>query len=294
MLKKLTERSLKIYFRDRTSVFFSLLSVIIVIVLYILFLAELQVNSVNQATGHVIPRDNLSYLINSWILAGLLSVTTVTSTLGALGTMVHDRERKIIMDFKSSPISGMIYPVSSVVTAFIVGGVISIISFAIYGAVIFAGTGHYFSVEQILKCFGLICLSSLMNASLMGFMVSFFKSSSALSSASIIIGTLIGFLNGLYVPMGSLPEAVQVFLKGLPFGHIASLFRQVLMTESLDLCFKDAPMQLREDYMTVFGVRFEWGDKIIGANFSAIFIIIVFAVSISLFFINYKRKKEEF
>ncbi len=140
MFRKLTSRNLKLYFRDRTSVFFSLLSVLIIIVLYVLFLAELQVDSVNQATNNMIPKDDLSYLIYSWILAGLLSVTTVTSTLGALGNMVNDRETRIIMDFKSAPIPGMVYPVASVVSAFVVGTIISLISFIGYSVYIFAST----------------------------------------------------------------------------------------------------------------------------------------------------------
>lgn len=293
MFRKLTSRNLKLYFRDRTSVFFSLLSVLIIIVLYVLFLAELQVDSVNQATNNMIPKDDLSYLIYSWILAGLLSVTTVTSTLGALGNMVNDRETRIIMDFKSAPIPGMVYPVASVVSAFVVGTIISLISFIGYSVYIFASTGYGFTIEQILQSIGLIALSSLMNAALMGFMVSFFKSNSSFTSASLIVGTIIGFVNGLYIPIGSLPEIVGNVIKFLPFGHIASLFRQVLMTGSIDLVFEGAPQEVRDGYITKFGVQFEWDGKMLGPEVSILFILLVFFVSLLLFFVNYRRKGEE-
>lgn len=293
MLRKLIYRNSRLYFRDRTSVFFSMLAVLIVIALYILFLAKLQVDAVNQQTNGVLNGDDLSYLINSWILAGLLSITTLTSTLGALGTMVNDRENRIVMDFKSSPLSSMTYPVSCVITAFTVGSIISVLSFAVYGGYIYFGTGYFFSIEMVLKCLGLICLSAMMSAALMGFMVSFFSTNSAYSSASLIIGTTIGFLNGLYVPMGVLPETVQSVLKFLPFGHIASLFRRALMQESVDLCFKNAPMSVRDSYTRDFGVVLDWNGSEISWPISIIFILGVLLVSLILFFINFRRKKNE-
>ncbi len=293
MLKKLIYRNSGLYFRDRTSVFFSLLSVLIVIALYILFLAKMQVDSVNQQTNGLLKGDDLSYLINSWILAGLLSITTVTSTLGALGTMVNDRVNRIVMDFKSSPLSAMTYPVSCVITSFAVGAIISVISFVVYGAYIYFGTGYLFGIGMILKCLGLICLSAMMNAAFMGFLVSFFSTNSAYSSASLIIGTVIGFINGLYVPMGGLPETIQSVLKCLPFGHVASLFRRVLMQESIDLCFKNAPVSVRESYTRDFGVVLDWNGNEISSYISITFILIVSLVSLVLFFINFRRKKQE-
>lgn len=293
MLKKLIYRNSSLYFRDRTSVFFSLLSVLIVIALYILFLAKMQVDSVNQQTNGLLKGDDLSYLINSWILAGLLSITTVTSTLGALGTMVNDRANRIVMDFKSSPLSAMTYPISCVITSFAVGAIISVISFVVYGAYIYFGTGYLFDIGMILKCLGLICLSAMMNAAFMGFLVSFFSTNSAYSSASLIIGTVIGFINGLYVPMGALPETIQSVLKCLPFGHVASLFRRVLMQESIDLCFKNAPVSVRESYTRDFGVVLDWNGNEISSYISITFILIVSLVSLVLFFINFRRKKQE-
>lgn len=293
MLKKLIFRNSRIYFRDRTSVFFSMLAVLIVILLYILFLAKLQVDSVNEQTNGLLNGDDLSYLINSWILAGLLSITTVTSTLGALGIMTNDREKRIVMDFKSSPLSIMTYPVACVVTSFIVGTLISVMSFAVYGVYIFIDTGYFFGIEIILKCLGLIFISAMMNAALMGFMVSFFSTNSAYSSASLIIGTTIGFLNGLYVPMGALPDTVQTVLKCLPFGHIASLFRRVLMQDSIDLCFKNAPASALNDYTNSFGVILDWNGKEISLTISILFVVAVLVVSLLLFFVNFRRKRKE-
>ena len=186
---KLISRNIKLYFRNRTAVFFSLLSVLIVIILYVLFLSNIQVESVNEQLNGTISEKDISYLINSWVLAGLLSITTVTSTLGALGFMVNDREKKIVMDFKSAPLKISTYPIAGVVSAMIVGILISVIAFMVYGLYIYIDTGYYFSLIIILKTLGLVFISTFMSAALMGLLVSFFSTNSAFSSASLLIGT---------------------------------------------------------------------------------------------------------
>lgn len=292
MLRKLISRNVKLYFRNKTSVFFSLLSVLIVIVLYVLFLSNVQVESVGKQLNGTISENNISYLINSWVLAGMLSITTVTSTLGALGFMVDDREKKIIMDFKSAPLKTSTYPIAGVISAMIVGILISVITFILYGLYIFIDTGYYFSLIIILKTLGLTVISTFMSAGLMGFLVSFFSTNGAFSSASLLIGTTIGFVNGLYIPVGQLSNTIQKSLNLLPFSHIASLFRQVLMKDSIAHSFVGAPISALNDYKETFGVVLKWGETTINFNVSMIFIILVFLLSLVLFFTNFKRKRQ--
>lgn len=291
-MRKLIYRNINLYFRDKTSVFFSLVGALILILVYVLFLSGNQLDSVRQQVGGVIKEENLSYLINSWILAGILSITTLTSTLGALGFMVSDKENKILRDFKSSPISMSTYPTAGVISAFIIGVIISTIVFIIYGLYIFINTGYYFSLSIILKTIGLIFLSSMMNASLMGLLVSFISTNSAFSAVSLIIGTSIGFINGMYIPIGQLSNTMQKILKVLPFSHIASLFRQVLMKRSIDITFSGLPQTVVDTYTNTLGVVLNWKNQAISINLSIAFITIVFIVSLVLFFINFRRKKD--
>lgn len=292
MMQKLIYRNVNLYVRDKASVFFSLMGALILILVYVLFLSGNQLDSVRQQVGGTINKDNLSYLINSWILAGILSVTTLTSTLGALGFMVTDKEKKIIRDFKSSPLTMSTYPISAVITGILIGVIISLIVFIVYGSYIFFATGYLFSLPVISKTLGLIFISALMNASLMGLLVSFISTNNAFSAVSLIIGTSIGFVNGMYIPIGQLSETVQNILKVLPFSHIASLFRQVLMGESIAVTFSGAPQEAVDSYINILGVALSWNDKVIPLTVSIVFILAVTLISLILFFINFKRKKE--
>ncbi len=292
MMSKLIYRNISLYFRDKASVFFSLMSVLIVILLYVLFLSNVQVVSISQQIGGVVNDNNIAYLINTWILAGLLSITTVTSTLGAFGFMVSDYENKIIKDFKSSPLKISTYPTAAIISAVTVGVMMSLIAFFVYSVYMFIDTGYFFSFTIILKTLGLIFISTIMNAGLMGLMVSFIKSNNVYSSASLLIGTSIGFVNGLYIALGQLPSGIQTFIKLLPFSHIASQFRQVLMTDSIPIAFAGAPLKVIETYKEMFGVVLIYNKSVISMKWSLMFVIIVFTGSTLLFFLNFRRKQK--
>ncbi|MDF2836474.1 MAG: transporter, partial [Paenibacillus sp.] len=74
----IAKRNLKLFFRDRTAVAMSFLSVFIILGLYVLFLGNTLKSNLPDAPG-------IQFLLDSWVMAGILAVTTVTSTLGAFG-----------------------------------------------------------------------------------------------------------------------------------------------------------------------------------------------------------------
>ena len=92
-----TKRNLLVFFKDKASVFFSLLSVFIIIGMYALFLGDVWTRSMSDITG-------ARTIMDSWIVAGLIAVTSVTTTMGAFGAMVEDKTKKIIKDIHSSPL----------------------------------------------------------------------------------------------------------------------------------------------------------------------------------------------
>lgn len=288
----LVKRHLKMYFRDRVSVFFSLLAVLIVIALYALFLARLQADAVREASHGMLSDDVIDYLINSWILAGLLAVTTVTSTLGAYGTMVVDYEQRKIMDFKSSPLGRMRYPLSHLLAAFLIGTIMSVSAFLLYLLFIRVQTGFMIPWRGIAEALAYIVLAALMNASLMGLMSVRLRTVSAFSSVSLVVGTIIGFLNGLYVPMGTLPKAARIVIKALPFGHSASLFRQALTEGAIQEAFSGMPGPA-DEYREFFGVILTRGGEPIGKGLSILYLLGVAGLSLGLFFIVYNRQAKE-
>jgi multidrug/hemolysin transport system permease protein len=256
VMTNLVKRNLKLFFRDRTSVFFSLLAVFIIIGLYVLFLGNMMVKNFKELLG-----DNARFTVDSWVMAGLLSVTSITTTMGAFGTMVEDKTKKISKDFSSAPLKRSQLAGGYIMSSFIIGVIMSITALVVAEVYIIAGGGKLITLVPLLKLLGVMLLSVFAGSSMVFFIASFFKSNNAFATASTIIGTLIGFLTGIYIPIGSLPSAVQTAIKIFPISHAGALFRQIMMAAPMSIAFKNAPVQAVTSFKQAMGVVFYVGGK---------------------------------
>lgn len=281
----ITIRNLKIFFRDKTSIFFSLLAVFIIIGLYVLFLGDTLVDDF-KALPHA------DFLISSWVMAGILAVTAVTTTLGAFGIMVDDRSKKIMKDFNSSPIKKSQLTGGYILSSFIIGVIMTIITFILIEIYIVSSGGELLSFINILKILGIILLSVISSSSLVFFIVSFFKSQSAYTTASTVIGTLIGFITGIYIPIGILPESVQFIIKIFPISHAASIFRQIMLIDPINSSFANAPTSAIESFNIEMGTYFQFGDFTTNISTSIIVLIVTTIVFFLLSTLNISRKNK--
>ncbi|HPD88511.1 MAG TPA: ABC transporter permease [Oscillospiraceae bacterium] len=278
------KRNLLIFFRDKAAVFFSLLAVFLIIGLYALFLGDVWVNSFTGMSG-------VRYLMDSWIMAGLLAVTSVTTTMGAFGIMVEDKTKKIIKDFTSSPLKRSRIAGGYILSSYLIGCIMSFITLVLAEIYVVMNGGELLEPATLVKVAGLILLSTLSNTSLVLFMVSFFNSANAFSTASTILGTLIGFLTGIYLPIGQLPEAVQWMIKAFPVSHSAVLLRQVMMAEPLSATFAGAPDSAVQEFEELMGVTYKFGDTTVTPLMSIAVLIVTTAVFYGLSIWNLSRKK---
>ena len=252
-MRAFVSRNLKVFFRDRASVFFSLLAVFIIIGMYVLFLGDVWLQNLPDMPG-------AKPLMDSWIMAGLLAVTSMTTTMGAFGTMVDDRAHKLIKDFSASPIRNSQIAGGYILSSFTVGVIMTLITFVLAELYIVGGGGAFLPFGSLIKMLLLLLLSALCNTAMVSFLISFFKSNNPFGTASSIIGTLIGFLTGIYLPIGMLPEGIQFVIKIFPVSHAALLLRQVMMEAPMQTVFAGAPAEMVEGFQQEMGVLFKMGD----------------------------------
>ena len=143
------KRNMKIFFRDKSAVFFSLLGVFIIIGLYALFLDDVWSQNLTQ-----IP--NARTLMDSWIMAGLIAVTSVTTTMGAFEIMVEDKKKKIIKDFYSAPIKRSKLVGGYIISSCLIGIIMSFVAAILAQLYLLSGGGDWLSLSVIAKCTGLI------------------------------------------------------------------------------------------------------------------------------------------
>ncbi|KAB0441554.1 ABC transporter permease [Lysinibacillus fusiformis] len=286
-LMSLVQRNSKVFRRDKTQVFFSLLSVIIVIVLYAVFLQKMQVDAIEritEATPEVIT------MVNEWVVAGLLSMIAVSTTLGAYGIAIKDQESKAMADFLTAPLSRATIQMSYVLNALIIGSIFSFI--ALIGCEIFivATGGKLLSLIHFVQVLGIILLSVLLASVLNLFLSLFVSTQNAFSTLGTIVGTLLGFLCGVYVPLGALPSFAQNLIMYFPVSHTTLLLRNTLMESSITNVFEGTPVSYVNDYKINYGIVYELHGNALSASTSILIIvgtILILAIASLLLF---KRK----
>ena len=283
-MRYLIKRNLLIFFRQKSSVLFSLLGVFIIIGLYALFLGDMMVKGMTGLKGS-------RFLMDSWIIAGILAVTPVTTSLGAMATMVEDKNNNISKDFLASPLKRSTLASGYIISGFLISLILTFITFILGEGYIMLYGGELLSIEAMLKVILLIIFTTAASSFMMYYIVSWFKSINAFSTASSIVGTLIGFLTGIYIPIGSVPEAVQMVIKIFPPSHAAVLFRSVMMEQAEKITFADAPIAVLEEFQVNLGVVFKFGDTILSSNASILYIFIFMIVFFVLSITKISKKK---
>ena len=278
-------RNLKVFFKDRSAVFFSLLAVFIIIGLYALFLGDVWTENFNEVS-------NARVLMDNWIMAGILAVTSMTTTMGAFGIMVDDKFKKISKDFYSAPLKRSSITGGYILASFTVGIIMSLVAFVLAEIYILIQGGDLVSGLSFLKILGLIVLATFASTAVVGFLVSFFKSQNAFAAASTVIGTLIGFVAGIYLPIGMLPESVQMVIKVFPVSHAAVLFRQVMMEDAIVKGFKGAPVEAVSGFKEMLGVNFTFGDYEVSVWVSILILIGTGILFYILAILNMRRKSK--
>jgi multidrug/hemolysin transport system permease protein len=271
-MKSMVKRNITLYFRDKTNMFFSMLSVLIIVALFALFLGQ-----GNWGSDEI--RD-------SWLMAGVLAVATITTALGAFSTMVEDKVGKITKGFYASPIKRSHIAAAYILSPYIVSVIMTLLTSIAFGVYIIASGGDMPDAIGFLQLIGLILLSSITATAIVCFMVSFLKTNSAYGTVSTIVGSLSGFLLGIYMPMGNLPSAMQTVVMLFPPSHAAMLFRKILMERPLEIAFEGAPpdgLDLAALQETL-GVVFRFGNfeitPIMSIAFLAVSAILFFGLSV--------------
>lgn len=286
-LMSLVQRNSKVFRRDKTQVFFSLLSVIIVIVLYAVFLQKMQVDAIEritEATPEVIT------MVNEWVVAGLLSMIAVSTTLGAYGIAIKDQESKAMADFLTAPLSRATIQMSYVLNALIIGSIFSFI--ALIGCEIFivATSGKLLSLIHFVQVLGIILLSVLLASVLNLFLSLFVSTQNAFSTLGTIVGTLLGFLCGVYVPLGALPSFAQNLIMYFPVSHTTLLLRNTFMESSITNVFEGTPVSYVNDYKINYGIVYELHGNTLSASTSILIIVSTILILAIASLLLFKRK----
>ena len=223
----LAARNLKVFFRDRAAVIMSFFSAFVMVALYALFLGDL------MASSDIPDSDKI---VTSWLISGLIATESMTGTLGALGTMVEDRSSGVERDFLVSPLRRSALAGGYAIAAFVIGMILSLVILVLGEIYIVASGGEMLGAGEMLKVILGIMLSVASSGAIVFFITSFMKTLNAYSTVSLIVGVLIGFVSGIYLPVGQLMTKTPIdnALAGAPDTIIQELREELGVYYSFD------------------------------------------------------------
>ena len=265
----LIKRNFLLYFRNRSGVILSLFGAIIPFVLYIVFLKN------NY-------KDHSSQLMDLWLIGGVLAVTGLTTTLAAFSRQVEDRERKVTDDLFITDLGPWGLQLSYLVSSVIIGFLMQVIMFAFMLSYFTLADNISFEWGILPYLVLLMLLNSLLATLINALIVQCFKSVDSLGKLATVVGATSGFLVGTYIPIGTLPNMAQNLMKLTPSNYMASLFRQVLMKESLTDTFTNSS-QSQAAFEKTMGIRIEWQELL--TRTETFYIVGIVLVAIALIWI---------
>jgi multidrug/hemolysin transport system permease protein len=281
-------RNLRLFFRDRLNVFFSLLGAIILFALYTLFLGNLQtddlVASLPGATA-----DEVQAFVDSWMFAGIVLITTVTTGLGGLAVLVEDDQSGRFKDFLVAPLRrGQLvlgYLLSAATVAILLSTLVLAVSILYLGLL----RGTWLSPAATLRSLGIVVLSCIAFTSLSALIVSFVRTTGAFSGLSTIVGTVLGFVAAAYIPVGVFPDTVASVASALPFAQAGMLLRRQFSDETLAAMTADAP-GAEDALRAVYGLDLQVGDWAVPAWFVIAVLIAITVVCTALSAVRIRRR----
>jgi multidrug/hemolysin transport system permease protein len=278
---ELVKRNMRIYLRDRGAVFFSLLSMMIVLILMLFFLGDMSVEGLTDFLSALPGRnagedaDNALMFVTLWTCAGIVSINAVTVTLAVYSSMIKDRTDGRFSSICTAPVSRITISSAYVTSAWLCSCIICVITLVLSEIYCIVKGGMYFSFLSHVKLFGMIGVNSFTYAALMYLAAVLVKTQGAWSGIGTVVGTLVGFLGGIYIPIGSLAENIGNILKCTPVIYGAKMFRSIMTEEICSEIFDRTPEILQAEYLDAMGVRIDF----FGVSVSDIACVMILLVS---------------
>lgn len=263
----LCKRNMLVFMRDYGAVFFSVLSMLIILLLQVVFLGEMNENGILSALSEyggerdiLTDEKNAEYLVSVWTLAGILIVNTVTVSLTVMQTMIRDEVKGQLASFYVAPMKRIKIALSYILSSGAIGSGMSFLTFLIGQGYLLLQGNPIFSVDVFLKVLAIILLNAFVYAAIGYCLALFVHSESAWGGLLTVIGTLVGFLGGIYLPVSQLSEGVVKVLKCLPILHGTAMMREVLTKEAMKETFAGLSERVPEQYAKEMGITLWNGE----------------------------------
>lgn len=290
-MRYLTLRNIKLYFKDKMTFLVSLITPLILLVLFIAFLKSTYEDSIlSIIQGFDLDQSLIDALTGGWLFSSVLATSCITIAFCS-GMMVIDKINRANIDFMVSPVKKstlqLSYVLANLFSTFIITFVLLIV-----GLIYLACVGFYITfVDILLIVFGII-ITSLFGTILANIIWTFTHSQGVVSGVCTLVSALYGFICGAYMPISTMGQGMQYFVSLFPGTYATVLFRQGFLNSVLNRMRETLPQGMINGIASGFDVKMSF----FGHDVSTLALILVISIStivllgVFLFINKFKKK----
>lgn len=230
-LLALTKRNTKLYFKDKGMFFSSLITPVILLVLYSTFLKKVYDDSFRSAldaAGAKISDDVLNGCVGGQLISSLLAVSCITVAFCSNLLMIKDKTSGAIHDLTITPVRfgtlGFGYYLSTLISTLIISFCATAASFVYLAAV-----GWYLSAADVALLVLDVFLLTMFGTALSSCVNFFLTTDGQASAVGTIVSAGYGFICGAYMPISNFGDGLKNVLSFLPGTYGTSLLRNHIL-----------------------------------------------------------------
>jgi multidrug/hemolysin transport system permease protein len=225
-------RDIVLFLRDKSAVFFSFLSTIILIALYFLFIGKTYADGMEAALGNFLSRDGIYATVYVQMMAGVLVLNSMSLSVGVFSTVARDFETRKSDSFLLTPARPSSAMLAYFFSGFVVSFALNVFTWIISVAVIGVAFDYRPGLHTLFAVSAILLLASFISCALMLLFTVLVESSAAIGVFSGVAGTFFGFLCGIYMPFEMLGQSVESVGSVLPFTHVTILLKRVVLNDA--------------------------------------------------------------
>ena len=249
-LGNLIRRNSKLFFKDKAMFFTSLITPIILLVLYTTFLGNVYKQSFLSAipTGFELSEKLINAVVAGQLVSSLLAVCCVTVSFCSNMLMVQDKVSGARADLTVTPVK-----ISTLAVSYYISTLISTLTICVAASVIcfiyLSNIGWYLSFKETVLFLLDVILLVMFGTALSSIINFFLNSQGQISAVGTIVSAGYGFICGAYMPVSSFSAGLQKVISFLPGTYGTGLLRN----HALNGVFSElSEMGMPKEFVTVF------------------------------------------
>lgn len=290
---KLIKRNVKLFFKDKGMLFTSLITPIILLVLYATFLANVYEQSLTENLPNSIElsKSVIDGFVASQLMSSLLAVSCVTVAFSSNFLMVQDKVNGTIKDFKTSPVKSSILSLSYYIATLISTFIISVLAMCACLGYVYI-KGWYMSSSDVIMLFIDVVLLILFGTALSSVINFFLTTQGQITAVGTMVGAGYGFICGAYMPISSFSEGLQKVIMFFPGTYATSLIRNHSLRGVLDeFNSQGIPKMILTSMKDVFDCNLYFFDKKVEMTTMYLILCITIILLLAIYILLNKFKR---